>query len=222
MGTCQAYRNKIIHIGGDSWGCGEWSHDSSSILHKGLEQYLLDDGYNVYNTSQGDSSNKDAIDRIIVSPSSDLLIWFQTDPMRDLRPFVDIEINSYEYVINLSARLLEQSYQRLDTLGIPVYCIGGVTKLDLDKIKSYNNLIPIIPSAVEMLTPYRHPIFWKPGWTRKISRNIDIKCLREIHRHVISNEVFLSRACPEYFYPDGCHLNRHGHQKVYEVIKEIL
>ena len=35
-----------VLIAGDSWSQGEWS-ECGIILHKGLQQYLEDDGYHV-------------------------------------------------------------------------------------------------------------------------------------------------------------------------------
>ena len=44
-----------ILIAGDSWAMGEWNPEwqgpENQILHKGLEQYLLDDNYDVTNIS---------------------------------------------------------------------------------------------------------------------------------------------------------------------------
>ena len=77
-----------IFIGGDSWGCGEWTEQT--VSHKGVEQYFINDNYTVFNSSEGGSSNKFSIDRLDKDLrdyyiSGDIIIWIQTDPIRDLR-----------------------------------------------------------------------------------------------------------------------------------------
>jgi hypothetical protein len=82
---------KTILIGGDSWGCGEWAWLSKrkyGVSHLGLEQYLVDDGFSVVNCSEGGSSNRNSIDRVarqLELGNYDHIIWFQSDPLRDLK-----------------------------------------------------------------------------------------------------------------------------------------
>ena len=40
----------MIVIAGDIWGCGCWTLEQT-VYHRGLEQYLHDDGHNVVNLS---------------------------------------------------------------------------------------------------------------------------------------------------------------------------
>ena len=60
-----------ILLGGDSWACGEWArpegapgHVPVEIVHRGIEQYFIDDGFGVVNTAEGGSSNKSAVERL--------------------------------------------------------------------------------------------------------------------------------------------------------------
>ena len=96
-----------ILIGGDSWGCGEWGYTNGiyNVLHKGVEQYFLDDGHSVKNTSRGRSSNNDSIIRIKneLDESTDYIIWFQSDPLRDCRPNnIKIAFGSFDEILQIN------------------------------------------------------------------------------------------------------------------------
>jgi hypothetical protein len=89
----ESIRPKIF-ISGDSWGCGEWTYFTppimSTVAHKGLEQYFIDDNYTVFNSSKGGSSNEFSIVRLSKDlqeyySSGDIILWIQSDPIRDLR-----------------------------------------------------------------------------------------------------------------------------------------
>jgi hypothetical protein len=82
-----------ILIAGDSWGCGEWAIFGRKVAHLGLQTYLTEYGCEVTNVSVGGYSNKDSINsiknKLISTYTCDSIIWFQTDPIRDLKPYKD-------------------------------------------------------------------------------------------------------------------------------------
>ena len=77
-------------IAGDSWACGEWQIGSGIFplcVHKGIEQYAIDEGMKVRNLSRGGDSNQDQVN--IVANSNvynEKVFWFITDPLRGLEP----------------------------------------------------------------------------------------------------------------------------------------
>lgn len=226
---------------GDSWGCGEWQHHSAisppapppGILHKGLEQYLIDAGHLVQNHSIGGSSNYQSIS---ILKSLDLykfnnIIWFQTDPIRDVADDPDLvdyrtffnEINSYQRVVEFQKELLLKTYSKLNALGFKILCIGGCSKLDLDLIKSFPNLNPIIPSVIEFLIPdFNHPETWFSGsrWYLHIDRQFSIDCIDKfLYNKQLQHDL---EKYPDLFWPDGRHPNRNGHRKIFEYLNENL
>ena len=86
-------KDSKILIVGDSWGCGEWSLPAfgQHIQHTGLEFYLKEYGCNVVNKSYGGYSNDDIFHSLEeqIEFSYDVIIWFQTDPLRNLRPYIN-------------------------------------------------------------------------------------------------------------------------------------
>jgi len=212
-----------ICIAGDSWGCGEWGKDSQnkySVLHHGLEQYLRERGHNVDNFSKGGSSNNESIDTILSNNNVyDYVFWFQTDPLRDLRPY-DVFKNkmSYEELVEIGNNLLDTSYSRLNK---PIYCIGGCSKLNLDLMSKYANLIPLIPSIPEMLIKnFEHPAIWQSDWVRVINRQFDLKSIYKLHADKMKQDSL--RDEKDLFWPDGGHANRKGHKIVCDVICDKL
>ena len=223
-----------ILIGGDSWGCGEWTkkdpaagYRSSNyfISHKGLEQYFLDDGYEVINASKGGCSNKESIKRISENIISDIdyIIWFQSDPLRDLYPFFDFvkKFNSYSELVDLNNNLLDNNYNELNKIGRNIFCLGGCSKINSDLIKKYNNLTPLIYSVTEFLLPdYKHPEIWHSNWHPQIDKIKDIKILVKLLACKRKQDaLYTNKKYQNLFYPDGSHPNRYGHYKVYEYIK---
>ena len=142
-----------IIISGDSWGVGEWPQETN---HRGIWQYFEEDGHFVEMCAIPGECNRTIINHlqnVIIGFQSkkincDYIFWFQSDPIRDLRPFEDFgkTINNYNDLINKSKELLDITYTNLNLLNKKIYCIGGCSKLDLDLISKYDNLVPILPA----------------------------------------------------------------------------
>lgn len=225
--------NILIH--GDSWGVGEWNGDFSNKIHRlgnygpshpGLAFYIAEyNGDTVRNISEGNYSNQSMLDDLyqIDLTIYDKIIWFQADPIRDLRPYSDFKerFKSFSHLMQYKEQNLDETYCKLNNLNKEILCIGGSSKLDTNIIKKYNNLKPTIPSVIELLIPgYEHPKLWFGDYISWIDRQFDIDSLDKIvyHKKLLDGLVNY----PEYFSPDREHPNRLGHYKIFEIVVDYL
>jgi hypothetical protein len=218
---------KNILIGGDSWGCGEWgwiNRKKYGVLHPGLEQYLVDSGFAVVNCSKGASCNKKSIERIAHQADLsdyDHIVWFQSDPLRDLRPYKNFNsmFASYQELLDRSNDLLNSHYRLLNQLDNKVICIGGCSKLNAD-IGNYENLIPAVASMIELLLPdFSAPNVWHSDWIDIINSSIDENLLDQL---VADKKIQDQIGNESIFKPDGFHPNREGHLILFNTIRELL
>ena len=233
-----------IFISGDSWGCGEWgladwasdNPKAYGVTHSGLEQYFLNLGYEVINCSKGDSSNFESINRLKESlvdySNGDFVFWIQSDCLRDLRPFVRLtqDILDADGVDNLCTKLLNSTYTKLNSLGIPIYCIGGPHDLNLTEMGKFKNLIPLVPSWVYLLVghfkEYKN-LFPHHIIHHKLIDHIDIDLYTIDFKQKVVNELFHRLSCWRLykeliFHPDGAHPNRYGHKILFDyIVKEL-
>lgn len=204
-----------IIIIGDSWGCGEWSGDMPyRVTHTGLARYLSEYGVNVINLSKPGGSNKDMVRALISTVpiyNPEHVFWFQTDPIRDLRPYHQETFpKSSSELLETGRALLENTYAQLNDIGVKIYCMGGVAKLE-KSIEKYANLIPIIPSIVEM---FEGPTidYWISDWINSPNIRLNDDFLSELENHP-------QHTLPKkWFYPDGVHPNQEAHRKIFECI----
>jgi len=210
-----------ILISGDSWGCGEWGPGPSKYgaVHNGLEYFLTEYGCKVINVSVPASANVAAIKRLknaLNETTPDCIFWFQTSPIRDLRPYEENEElmpkNANEYN-QIHKELLNSSYESLNNLGVKIHCMGGVSPL-LDDINNYSNLISFIPSIIKMFGG-KDPKYWIGGWVDSRVR-LDPEFLTELEELSEPQDLLPKK----WFYPDGIHPNRHAHYKIFEYILE--
>jgi len=216
---------KRILISGDSWGRGEWGpneYGNHGVLHKGLEHYLVNDGFVVTNVSIGGINNKASarnLKKELLQNDSDffdLIIWFQTDPIRDLRPYKSLsytEISRYEQLVEVADNLLNKTYTMLNNLNKKIVCIGGCSKLISD-INNYNNLIPFIPSCIEEFTKLKAPKIWHSDWIDNLD-NFSIDAL---------DKLLIDKRIQDSFHKhplfSSCvHMNRIGHKRLFNKIK---
>jgi hypothetical protein len=207
-----------ILIAGDSWGCGEWSGTNNPyhVTHLGLEHFLIEYGCSVINLSEAGSTNYTQAEKIKLELSHtkpDVIIWFQTDPMRDLG---SLDSNTFPKSLAemkvVQQQRLDTVYEKLNNLRMPIYCIGGVTKLDETLLVKYNNLKPIIPSVIEMFGGTQ-PSCWISSWIQLDSLKVSDNLLTELEE--VAATTFLPR---EWFFPDGVHPNRKAHYRIFEYI----
>ena len=211
-----------ILISGDSWGCGEWGYVDGNyqILHKGLEQYLIEDGHTVTNVSRGRSSNSESIRRLIenLTNETDLIIWFQSDPLRD-NPVNNLK--SYEDIKNINYKNLQISYEVLNSIGKKIYCIGGCGRLNNTLISQYSNLIPLIESVPTFLyKDFIHPEIWISDFVwNDLYHTLNNEVLENLLKSKQIVDSLHDGTYQDYFQPDGRHPNRAGHYKIYEYVK---
>lgn len=221
---------KVI-IAGDSWGCGEWTEAGNEIGHYGLEQYFKDGGHDVVNTARSNSSNKDSINRLsqVNVQESDIVLWIQSDPLRDLRPFHTLteDINDSGGLEQLLDKLLNDSYTKLNQLGYKVNLIGGL--FNIRDISKFTNLLSVVPSWINMLVgqmpEYQNTkdltfgILQAGGSINNIrltdvDQSIVKQVITDFHYYSFNDRVFRE----DIFRPDGCHPNRHGHKIAFDEI----
>jgi hypothetical protein len=222
-----------IFIGGDSWGTGELPE----LKHKGLEQYFREDGYTVFNSSTRGASNRDSVGLLLESlklnfKPDDLVFWIQTDPVRNLRPYVDLpkELDQAGSLRRLMTQLLSKDYDRLHSIArrfdTKIYMIGGLTSLDVELLTARPRLHNLITSWVELLvsteyvgTDWRNFSICNSDYTIKnFGNNLSKELVEELYAFDQNRRVFDNRL----FHPDGFHPNREGHRMLYMSIKNNL
>jgi hypothetical protein len=218
---------KIV-IGGDSWGVREWS--DSEEIHRGMWQYFEEDGYDVDMSAIPGECNNITINHlknVVSSPLEryDYIFWFQSDPIRDLRPYDDFgkSIKTYEDLVTKSDELIDKTYKFLNSIGQKIYCIGGCSKLNLELMKKYKNLYPLIESVTEFILPnYQHPKLWHSDWINVVDKldmeSIDFLLEDKLKQDSLADNK--NKEYREYFWPDGGHPNRKGHRILYDYIIE--
>jgi lysophospholipase L1-like esterase len=222
-----------IHIAGDSWGVGEWvreEHDcrgrSDNVSHRGLEYFLTQQGHTVFNYSAGGLSNIRSAETLSIRPQADYVFWFQTDPMRDF--YLDAKkwsFTTYDTLIDASDELLGAAYKSLNDIGVKIYCIGGLSKLNLELLAKYPNLVPLIPSVMEFLVPgFAAPAVIYSKWTRWFDSRKHLFSVNDLDRITLEMVKItgLRKDYPELFWPDGVHPNREGHRLLFNhICKEL-
>jgi len=240
--SLSAHQPKIF-IAGDSWGCGEYNKVDRHVVgvsHRGIEQYFLDDGYTVKNSSVGGMSNQSATQRLSVDLlnlycNNDIILWIQTEPVRDLvvydnkdkaiYPLTD-PIKSAGGLVKLFRQLAINSYNELNVLAkqynTVVYLLGGCSSLFVEELANYTNLTPLIPSCVELITK-EHPNFQFIGlWginsihLSTYSQEFAGQVINEFESIVQMEKVFKQ---PGFF---NRHPDRNGYKIVYDYIKQQL
>lgn len=221
-----------ILIAGDSWGCGEWKIFGGKISHPGLNLYFNEYGCPVTNISVPGCSNIDSINNIktqLVDTEYDVILWIQTDPIRDLRPYDQhqrefaLEIEDF---LKLRDELLINTYNDLNNLGPVIICLGGCSDIDIELISKFKNLNPVMPSIVEFFG-CKNPPLWVPG-SRWLSEG-GIKLSKSIVDYMYETDLLWERAGQylffvdftldkKWFFPDGHHPNRDALKKIFEYL----
>jgi hypothetical protein len=220
-----------ILISGDSWGCGEWGGDITNprfpdrehgISHLGIEQYLIDHGYTVKNIAKAGVGNKVSIDILstYIKKRYDYIFWFQSDPLRDVRDIKN-KFTDFNELVKIQQFMLEISYRRLNNFNVPIYCIGGCSKIDSNLISAYRNLIPIIPSVTELLIPgYQHPDIWfSYPWFKELDSRVSSHTLDKLLEQW---NIFDKLKDSKYFQIEAGHPDREGHLVIFNYLKKVL
>jgi len=212
-----------VYIGGDSWGCGEWYYDgTNNNTHRGLEQYLIDDGHTVINKSLPGSGNLKTHEILsLTDPNTfDVCVLFQTLSLRDNERW-DSMLTWRDFVVT-NEEIKALFYKRLGTLPFKIHLIGGLEKVS--GIERYKNLNALVESVPEWLTgnkyeagPLRSPAGLK--LYDQVSKHVNHNVLDNLENNVdYWNETVGSNKM--YFQPDGRHANKFAHRKIYQVLKK--
>lgn len=141
------------------------------------------------------------------------------------------DIKSYKDVINKNLFYLKQAYEKghniAERFGIKIHCIGGLGKLNLELMKPYSSLVPLIESLLEFIYPnLESPEFtslnsyWRQILLEKV--DFDSESINYFYKQYELDQLMQTEMCREYFYPDGTHPNRKAHKVVHNQIKKIL
>lgn len=235
---------------GDSWGCGEWDKDCTHNPHRGLEQYLTEDGHQVTNLSNQGISNHDIYQRIETyfrrNPQHDIdaVFVFQTEWTRDYKhssgwdnALQANDWNEIKTAEDLGMRWISRFYRNLSEIsakvGCKVYVIGGASDaLWLDNIEDhYPGCIVVCQSMTNLIINGDHristPVF---SWYEQKAAELVQQLKAKLSQQELSNLLtlidqgyqreILLRETPKYFYPDGIHPNRQGIRMLYDFLKQ--
>jgi len=238
----------MIIIAGDSWGCGEWGESDNTgpnvqfgiVTHKGLEQYLKNDGHNVINVSYGEASNVDVWKQLNtalnvlsgVGKVSDIqhIFVFQTEWHRAYRYTIPVDS---VIDINHIHMVMSSYYYRLSDLALKfrvrIGLIGGCSDvLWLDQFeKEYPGVFIACQSLINLCLNDNHrtsnPLF---------DLENDLPLIDKMKSNNFKSTEFLlsqlaatekrrqdMKGCPKFFAPDFAHANQFGHQKLYNLLK---
>jgi hypothetical protein len=230
-----------ILLAGDSWACGEWGRGADltyrwstngiryrtdelyGVVHLGLEEYLSEH-HTVLNTASPGASNTFSIERLMIDIHSfnpDFTIWIQTDPIRDLRrnryeSLCAHEVITKDQLTDIQHDLIAGSYLTLNSIGVPIICMGGTSKLNIELIKKYHKLTPAIKSMIEFINPdLIAPDIWISEWIQE-ELSFDEGCMTLLEK----NKGLMSKMCGDSSFSQCGHPLRQGLRKVYEYINE--
>lgn len=234
-----------ILIAGDSWGCGEWNIACTEILHKGLEQYLIDDGYCVFNVSKPSISNLDIINRInqwydrFEDIKIEKIFVFQTEFTRDFKHDIMQQMYgandwSIKTVDDLASTWVERFYFRLSEIAqekkCKIYLLGGASDtMWFDNMENDYPGCSIACQSVTNLILEKNPKIEVPvfSWFTKNTEELVKKLKKIVSAEDILNQINLGieresllEENPNFFFPDGIHPNRTGHKILYDFLKE--
>ena len=241
-----------ITIAGDSWGCGEWSElerwedhlgnnpDADSlkkdvdhpygVSHLGLEQYLVDDGYEVTNLSEGGGTNLSTLNNLKshLKERQDYIFIFVTDTTRQFEHRNQFWRKKFKYkdYVERHRVLLRNFINELDSLDFgPIYLIGGLSKLD-NILTKYTKINVIVPSMLELVIPdstqfefhFEKHIGGKSFYSPKdITYYLSKQLGNELYKQQMSWEYFREHPAMLKDHP-----TRESHKILYDYIKENL
>lgn len=232
----------MIVIAGDSWGCGEWTvtgHGSYHVSHKGLEDYLRKDNYDVINMSLMASSNWEIYERLFWFFNSNItnyltkkiktVLVFQTEWIRDLNIPKSTCVDA-----NNGQRAVSCWYYRLSEIAVnnnvKIGLIGGCSDSEyFDNFeKEYPGLYIACQSVTNLCVNNDHRVdnptfFARPAndLLKKMETHYkkysSIETLAQDLDHAVARlQTWTDN--PDWFYPCGAHANRYAHKKLYEFL----
>ena len=212
-------------ITGDSWSQGEWDGYPIDyhVSHRGIEQYLLDDGHTVTNVGQGGYNNYESFDAID-DKKFDHLIFFYTDPLRQA---TEPEIKSklpfdiiHDHKNSLHSRLVDLKHK----VNCQITIIGGCAKY----LGNTNGIDYLIPSLSELLvrnfqdTEFMTSREWeKYFFKHEKNFNLEQKSQWLAVMSGAGEKYGLWNKNKAMFWPDGLHANRNGALIAYQHLNQL-
>lgn len=225
------------------------STERGLILHGGLAQYLYEDGHNVVNLSQAASSNRESVLRLnnflfnnhhLKSRQDITVVIFQTEWTRDF-PYQDPDDENYwDQPEVVADRIVSRFYYDLSDLAqrynIKIKVVGGAgDTIMLDDFSKIYTGVEIICQSMTNLLINDIDIVSTPVLSEWSYERYGQKFLELFKKHCTDIEQMntlldtVSRGEQRYalwqehktwFWPDGRHPNRVGHEKLYRFLKQ--
>jgi len=225
-----------ILLAGDSW---TMDPRRSSIHHYvsgpfTIADHLISLGNEVTNITCPGQSNSFVINNLksqLLSKTFDKIVYVQTEPLRDNKyaksntGWQDLGIKWFDdhlHLLSIQQDILDKTYKTLNDIDLPIYLVGGCSKVDTELLSKYSNLTCILPSIPEFLSPgYTHPtIFGMSQWHKRIDDRWDLDTIDYILDQIKSTE-WLHGNC-SYFFNDPWHPDILGYRIVAEHISKYF
>lgn len=222
---------------GDSWGCGEYSRNPDNtaniISHRGTEDYLRAAGHLVKNMSCPADNNLRQLrlaDAELHKRPYDHIIWFQTEPLRNIYEFTPFpepqdhwqydlrkHAPAYDPMVEEWFRMTYDKAQEVsDRHSIKLITIGGMVPLH-PVILNYSFHDILTWSWAEDIVGHRPPYnsYWHTG--RFTEDNIDLLDNKQMYDEIRKCRVYedIQEACERF----SC---RHPDRRCHEELSERL
>lgn len=212
-------------ITGDSWSQGEWDGYPTDyrVSHRGIEQYLLDDGHLVTNVGQGGYHNYESL-AAIPAVNFDHLIFFYTDPLRQATE-VDIQNKLPFDIINCHNLDLSNKFSQIkQKTNCQITVIGGCAKY----LGANRNIDYLVASLSELLignfqdSEFMTSREWEEHFFKHESKFSTEQKSQWLTVMTKAGEKYTAWSNNKnYFWPDGLHANRHGAHILYQQLKKL-
>ena len=233
----------MIIVSGCSWACGEWDRGdrTDQLLFPGLEYNFGQDGYDCINLGIPSGSNLSVANKVngylLRNPDIEVtkIFIFQTEWSRDKKIIFEEDYENLRHATDLQNIFIARFYSQLSIMAqqykTKVYLIGGVSDtLWLDNMEEHYPGVQILcQSLVNFLLENNHridkPVFdWYGSESVELIKKIKSllpdnereNLLKMVDQSIERESIVFSH--PEYFWPDGCHPNRHAYKKLYDLI----
>jgi hypothetical protein len=212
-------------ITGDSWSQGEWDGypNNYHVAHRGIEQYLLDDGYRVTNVGQGGYNNLESL-LAVTDTKFDHLVFFYTDPLRQAtKNQIQYQLPN-EIIRNHNIYLSDRFLEIKQLTNCKLSIIGGCAKYIGDTI----HVDYCVPSFSELVVPgfvdtiYMTSREWEEHFfkhEKQFSVEQKIQWLEVMEK--AGEKYTLWNMNKSLFWPDGLHANRHAIYILYQQLKKL-
>lgn len=232
---------KYIVIG-SSWASGEWDWDpehGKKIIHRGLQQWLIDQGHEVIDLSRAGTGNIDSARRLIFNIQRDniqnvsAVIAFFTDFIKDWHQANSTDISHYNTINQVGEKFAQEYYQLLGEA-------AGLLDTQAIVVGSDVDVIPApMPTNVQIgcqsfvnLCCNDAPDVDVPVLSMFDRTTVDL--IRQLHQHAnaghledlldhvdrgIARSNLLANT-QQWFWPDGIHANRQAHYKLLRFLQQ--